>query len=235
MKNFTDILNKFNIIAKNKSLYERAFTHSSYIHEHEECEDYERIEYVGDAVLDLAVADLIYKNHPLLDQGLMSKLRAQIVCGKNLAKYAREYDFGSHIRLGHGEYVSGGENSDKILEDVFEAFIGAYYLDYNYESAYELVKKIMLDDIINFDLESVTDYKSKLQEAVQSDRRGTVTYRVVKEIGNAQNKIFEVEAILYDNYVLGYGRGSSKKKAEQEAARDALQKAEVIDTKKKVQ
>ncbi len=223
MKKFTEILNKFHIVANDLSIYEQAFTHSSYIHEHNEAKDYERIEYIGDAVLDLVVADLVYNNYPNLDQGMMSKLRSQIVCGKSLANYARKYNFGPCIRLGHGELTSGGEDSNKILEDVFEAFIGAYYLDYNYESVYKLVSQIMLEDIINFDLESVTDYKSKLQEDVQSDRRGTVTYKVVKEIGNAQNKIFVVD-VLYDNIVLGTGKGSSKKLAEQEAAHNALLK-----------
>lgn len=223
MKSFLSVLNKFNIIANNKDLYEQAFTHSSYIHEHNQCVDYERIEYIGDAVLDLVVADLVFKTYPNLDQGMMSKLRSQIVCGKSLASYARMYDFGPCIRLGHGEQASGGNDSSKILEDVFEAFIGAYYLDSSYENVYALVKEIMLEDIQNFDLESVNDYKSKLQEDVQTDRRGTVTYRVIKETGNAQNKMFEVE-VLYDDIVLGLGKGSSKKKAEQDAARDALLK-----------
>ncbi len=223
MKSFLSVLNNFHIIANNKALYEQAFTHSSYIHEHSQCLDYERIEYIGDAVLDLVVADLVYKTYPNLDQGMMSKLRSQIVCGKSLANYARMYDFGSCIRLGHGEQVSGGSDSSKILEDVFEAFIGAYYLDSSYENVYALVKEIMLEDIQNFDLESVNDYKSKLQEDVQTDRRGTVTYRVIKETGNAQNKMFEVE-VLYDDIVLGIGKGSSKKKAEQDAAHNALLK-----------
>ena len=223
MKSFLSILNNFRIIAKNKSIYEQAFTHSSYIHEHPECLDYERIEYVGDAVLDLIIADLVYKSYPNIDQGMMSKLRSQIVCGKSLANYARRYGFGECIRLGHGEIMSGGRDSNKILEDVFEAFIGAYYLDSSYENVYALVKDIMLEDILNFDLESVNDYKSKLQEDVQSDRRGTVTYKVINEIGNAQNKVFEVE-VLYDGIVLGVGKGTSKKKAEQDAAHNALLK-----------
>lgn len=223
MKSYFSILNKFHIVAKNKALYEAAFTHSSYIHEHNEYEDYERIEFVGDGVLDLVVADLLFKNFPTLDQGMMTKLRSKIVCGASLARYAEIYNFGECIRLGHGELITGGRNSHKILEDVFEAFIGACYLDNDYDYVYNLIKQIMLDDILNFDLESVTDYKSKLQEDVQTDRRGTVVYRVIKEEGNAQNKYFEVEAI-YDEIVLGVGRGKSKKSAEQDAAHNALLK-----------
>lgn len=223
MKSYLNILNRFNIIAKDKKFYEQAFTHSSYVHENMDSTDYERVEFMGDAVLDIVVADLIFKNYPDLSQGIMTKLRAALVCGKSLANYAREYEFGDAIRLGHGEILSGGRDSSKILEDVFEAFIGACYLDLGYDKTYELIKNIMLDDILSFDLDSVTDYKSKLQEDVQTDKRGTVIYRVVNEIGPAQNKTFFVEAV-YENIVLGHGKGSSKKKAEQDAARDALSK-----------
>lgn len=223
MKSFTELLNRFHIIANDKHLYEEAFTHSSYIHEHENCKDYERMEYVGDAVLDLVVADLIYREYPNLDQGLMSKLRSHIVCGKSLSAYARNYDFGQYIRLGHGELLSGGRDSNKILEDVFEAFIGACYLDLGYEKVYFIIKNIMLEDIINVNEDTLTDYKSKLQEEIQADKRGTISYRVIKETGNAQNKLFAVE-VLFDNIVLGVGEGSSKKRAEQDAARDALKK-----------
>lgn len=220
---FLKILNQFNIVGKNLELYKIAFTHSSYIHEHSNTVDYERIEFVGDGVLDLVVADLVYRNYPNLDQGNMTKLRSQIVCGKSLANYAKEYNFGDAIRLGKGEIATNGKNSPKILEDVFEAFIGAYYLDSSYDEVYELIKKIMLDDILNFDLELLTDYKSKLQEYVQTDKRGTVSYHVISESGTSQNKTFEIEAV-YEGVVLGKGIGSSKKKAEQDAARDALNK-----------
>ena len=223
MKSYLNILNNFRIIAKNKKYYEEAFTHSSYVHENPSSKDYEQMEFIGDAVLDIIVADLIYKTYPTLSQGIMSKLRAALVCGKSLSSYARLYDFGSAIRLGHGELLSGGRDSSKILEDVFEAFLGAYYLDAGYEAVYDLVKEIMLEDIKTFKLDSVTDYKSKLQEDVQTDRRGNVVYRVTKETGSAQNKTFYVEAV-YENIVLGHGVGSSKKKAEQDAARDALSK-----------
>lgn len=223
MKSYLSVLNTFHIVAKNKRYYEEAFTHSSYVHENPSAKDYEQMEFIGDGVLDLVVADLIYKNFPQLNQGIMSKLRASLVCGKSLSNYARNYNFGESIRLGHGEAMTGGRNSSKILEDVFEAFIGAYYLDYGYDAVYKLLKDIMLEDLVNFDLDSLTDYKSKLQEEIQSDRRGTVTYKVIKETGNAQNKNFVIE-VIYENIVLGVGSGSSKKIAEQEAARDALSK-----------
>ncbi len=223
MSNYKDILNSFNIKTENYGLFLRAFTHSSYVHEHEDEMDYEQIEFIGDGVLDLVVADLIFKTYSKLNQGVMTKLRSSIVCGKSLSQYARKYNFGPAIRLGHGEILSGGNDSDKILEDVFEAFIGATYLDQGFEFTYSLIKSITLKDIEEFDLESLTDYKSKLQEEIQSDKRGVIVYRVIKEQGSAQNKTFEVEAI-FEDIILGRGKGTSKKRAEQDAARDALLK-----------
>lgn len=223
MSTYLDILQKFNLTPTNPLLFEEAFTHSSYVHEHLEYKDYERIEFVGDGVLDLVVAVIIFQEYPYLDQGLMTKLRASIVCGSSLADYARSLNLGEAIRLGKGEEASNGRNSNKILEDVFEAFIGACYLNFGYDVVFKMVYDIMIDDIKNADLDAITDYKSKLQEYVQADKRGTIVYRVVKEIGSPQNKMFYVEA-LYENMVLGYGRGTSKKRAEQDAARDALKK-----------
>ena len=223
MNTYLDILNKYHLEPTNPSLFEEAFTHSSYVHEHEECKDYERIEFVGDGVLDLVVAIIIFTEYPALDQGIMTKLRASIVCGSSLARYARKLNMGSMIRLGKGEETSNGRDSNKILEDVFEAFIGACYLNFGYEVVFNIVYDIMYDDIKHVDLDTITDYKSKLQEYVQADRRGTIVYKVIREEGSPQNKKFFVEAI-YENMILGFGEGSSKKKAEQEAARDALKK-----------
>lgn len=224
MTNLEIILENFDIVPNDKKLFEQAFTHSSYVHELGiEKGDYERIEFMGDAVLDLAVANLIFKAHKDMPQGIMSKLRSNLVQGTSLAEYARKYDFGKAILVGHGELISGGQNSKKILEDVFEAFIGAVYLDQGYEKAYQIVKKVFLDDIYHFDIEAIQDFKSKLQEDVQSDRRGNVVYRVVKESGTPQDKEFEIE-VLYDDIVLGHGKGKNKKQAEQAAARDALSK-----------
>ena len=223
MEGYLNILEKYHLTPKNKDLFEEAFTHSSYVHEHSEFKDYERIEFVGDGVLDLVVADLIYHEYPHLDQGVMTKLRASIVCGTSLARYARTLNFGDFLRLGKGEETSGGRNNNKILEDVFEAFIGACYLDFGYQVVFNIVSDIMMNDIKNADLDSVTDYKSKLQETIQTEHRGSIVYRVIKEQGSPQNKRFFIE-VLYENIVLGRGEGTSKKRAEQDAARDALKK-----------
>lgn len=224
MSSYKEILKKFNIEVKNENLYLEAFSHPSYANErHDNSKDYERIEFVGDGVLDLVVADLIYRNYPYMDQGNMTKVRAQLVQGISLAEFARELKIGDAIRLGRGEQKSGGSNSNKILEDVFEAFIGAIYLDQGFDVVYRVIETIFMDKILNIDLDSITDYKSKLQEDVQTDRRGTVSYVIVSEEGDAQHKCFVVEA-HYEGYILGRGKGPSKKKAEQEAAKDALSK-----------
>lgn len=224
MPKFLEVLKKFDITPNDVSLFEHAFSHSSFVNEKRgNYVDYERIEFIGDGVLDLIVADLVYKNHPKMDQGLMSKLRSALVRRESLANYARKFGFGEAILLGHGEKNNGGSNLDKILEDVFESFIGAIYLDQGFDKAYKIVKSIFEYDVIHYSLEEVTDYKSRLQEYVQADTRDSVTYRVIKEEGSSQDKLFTVE-VLWDGNVWGRGSGSSKKKAEQNAAKDALSK-----------
>lgn len=223
-----DLLNRFNIIPHNLAYFEEAFTHSSYANEKKGgIVDYERIEFVGDGVLDLIAADLIFLTYPNMKQGDMTKLRSLLVCSASLANYARKYEFGEVIRIGQGQIKEGGPNQ-KILEDVFEAFIGATYLDQGFKFTKSLLESILMDDIKNFDLEALTDYKSKLQEDLQSNHRGNIKYEVIDEIGLSQDKTFVVEVymVLEDNSVLKLGKGSgkSKKQAEENAAKDALSK-----------
>ena len=224
MPKFMDVLNRFNIVPNDVSLFEHAFSHSSFVNEiRGNHVDYERIEFIGDGVLDLIVADLIFKNHPEMDQGLMSKLRSHLVRRESLAKYARTYGLGEAILLGNGEKLNGGSNLDKILEDVFESFIGAIYLDQGFDFVYKIIVDVFLNDVINCSLEEITDYKSRLQEYVQADTRDCVTYRIIKESGTSQDKSFTAE-VMWDDQVWGVGEGQSKKKAEQSAAKDALSK-----------
>ena len=224
MHKFMDVLKRFNIEPNDVSLFEHAFSHSSFVNENRGNHvDYERIEFIGDGVLDLVVAHLIFKIHTNMDQGLMSKLRSSLVRKESLASYARKLGLGEAILLGHGEKLNGGSNLDKILEDVFESFIGAIYLDQGFEVVYRIIKDIFTYDIEHFSVEEVTDYKSRLQEYVQADTRENVVYRVVKESGSSQNKLFIVEVLL-DGNVWGTGSGKNKKKAEQNAAKDALSK-----------
>ena len=223
MIDISDILKGFNIDTSNRGLYKQAFTHSSYINEKKsKYGHYERLEFIGDGVLDLVLADLVYKTYPRLDQGELSKLRIYFVNGATLTQYARKYHFDEVLLLGKGQKTNGGSN-DKILEDVFEAFLGAVYLDQGFNFVYNLLKEIFLNDIKNVSLNVLKDYKSQLQEFVQADTRNCVTYRCISEKGNPPHTEFVCE-VMWDDQVYGVGKGTSKKKAEQEAARDALSK-----------
>ena len=214
-----DVLNNFDIKPHKIEYYEEAFTHSSYANEVKNgVVDYERIEFIGDGVLDLIVADLIFNLYPNMPQGLMTKLRAQVVCSSTLASYSKKLGFGEIIKLGKGQIKEGA--NQKILEDVFESFIGATYLDQGYN--------FVIDDIKYFDIDLLTDYKSKLQELLQANYRGNIKYEVINETGPAQDKTFYVEVymVMLDKSVLKLGKGSGKnmKLAEEDAARDALTK-----------
>ena len=223
MIDISDILKSFKIETSNRSLYRQAFTHSSYTNEKKtKTGHYERLEFIGDGVLDLVLADLVYKTYPKLDQGELSKLRIYFVNGLTLTQYARKYHFDQVLLLGKGQKTNGGSN-DKILEDVFEAFLGAVYLDQGFDFVYNLLKEIFLEDIKNVSLNVLKDYKSQLQEFVQADTRNCVTYRCISEKGNPPHTEFICE-VMWDDQVYGVGKGTSKKKAEQEAARDALSK-----------
>lgn len=223
MIDISDILKGFKIETSNRSLYRQAFTHSSYTNEKKtKTGHYERLEFIGDGVLDLVLADLVYKTYPKLDQGELSKLRIYFVNGLTLTQYARKYHFDQVLLLGKGQKTNGGSN-DKILEDVFEAFLGAVYLDQGFDFVYNLLKEIFLEDIKNVSLNVLKDYKSQLQEFVQADTRNCVTYRCISEKGNPPHTEFICE-VMWDDQVYGVGKGTSKKKAEQEAARDALSK-----------
>lgn len=226
MKDFQLLLKKAGIKANDLSLYEKAFTHASYFHENNGSPgDYDRLEFIGDGVLDLVIASLIYKAFPEKASGPLSKMRSSLVRGPALSKYASELGFADYIKISKGELRnSDNKIQDRILEDVFEAFIGAYYLDNGFEKVYRLIENIFHDDIANYNESNLFDYKSKLQEVVQSDLKGQqVFYEVLIEEGSPQDKHFEIAAKI-DGVVLGIGSGSSKKRAEQEAARNALEK-----------
>lgn len=221
-----EFLNSLNIYPNDLTLYEIAFTHSSYngdvkTHHH----DYERLEFIGDSVVNFTVADLIYKNYKNTQEGLMTKIRAALVQSNSLSNYARKLGLEKYILIGNGLKQSGGVSS-KILEDVFEALTGAIYEDLSIEVAYDYLKNIFLDDIINFDPSKFTDYKTRLQEEMQTDKRGNVTYHVIEQTGPSHNPQFVVE-VQFNGVRLGHGVASSKKEAEQLAAKDALNKKAV--------
>lgn len=227
MKPLHELLQPFAITPKQLSLYDTAFTHPSYngeVNTHHQ--DYERLEFIGDSVVNFVVADLIYRTYPTMQEGQMTKIRASLVQRDSLAKYARHLHLGEHILLSSGLKHTGGCDSHKILEDVFEAFMGAVYLDQGFDPTYRMLTHIFLTDVQNFDESQLTDYKTRLQEEMQADKRGTVHYEIVHTRGPAHAPVFEAE-VYYNEICLGRGSASSKKEAEQMAAKDALQKKAV--------
>ncbi len=224
---YISIFSKFGIEPKDASLYLLALTHPSCNSEQNtKHQDYERLEFVGDSVIGFVSADLIYKTHGEMDQGLMSKLRSYLVCSKSLSNYSRKYSFYEYIRIGHSITSEQLYNSDKILEDVFEALMGALYLDQGIEVTYRVIKEILYEDVLHTGIDDIVDAKTRLQEEIQSEYREAVKYVLVGENGPAHDRTFEVQ-VLFNGIVLGKGKGKSKKAAEEAAAKDALSKRSV--------
>ena len=210
-------LENMGIKINNEELLKTALTHSSYSNEHN-CENYERLEYLGDAILEAVTSEYLYLNTDY-KEGEMTKIRANYVCEKALACYSRDIGIDKCIRLGHGQIHN---LNDTIIADVFEAVAAVIYLD----QGYDVVKKYLDDIIIPYIKEKRdfnTDYKTMLQEAVQTTRR-SLEYVLLDEYGEAHDKTFEM-AVKIDNIVYGKGIGKSKKEAEQNAALDALKKS----------
>lgn len=208
-----DFLDKFSIPYKNKNLIEQAFIHSSYVNEHKnELKNNERLEFMGDAVLQVYSAERLYNIEPELPEGLMSTRRSNLVSEKALAQIVRENGLNEFLLLGVGEEKTGGRNRDSIIADMFEAFIGAIYLDSGKEVVYRLLDDLMLEHIKEVD-ESTFDYKTKLQEYVQADSRKSIVYETISVEGPNNNPEFEV-AVKIDGLIYGYGKASSKKQAQ---------------------
>lgn len=214
------ILEELNVIPNDISLYETAFTHSSYCNENKNCESYERLEFLGDKVLDFIVSEYLYLNRHLFE-GEMTKLRASHVCEDALSEYSLNSHFDEYLRLGKGEELTGGRGKKAILADAFEAFIGALYIDQGIDKTKEFVTNTVIKSI-NKNEELFNDYKSVLQEMVQTNKK-SLEYIVTKETGPSHDKEFEVNVIV-ENIVYGRGCGKTKKEAEQNAAKDALSK-----------
>ena len=223
-----DLLKKLKIVYKDIAIYEQALTHPSYNGDaNTKHQDYEKLEFMGDAVLGYVTADLVYKNRPELSEGNLTKLRSVLVSTKPLAAYARSIDLPEYIRIGHSITLKQVKESDKILENVLEALIGAIYLDAGLKNTYGLITKLLLSDIKNYDVDDLTDYKSKLQEEIQAESRDAVQYVTVEQSGPAHDRTFKVN-VLFNGIVLGTGEGKSQKKAEEMAAKSALSKRSVI-------
>ena len=216
------VLEKFGIETNHESLYEKAFTHTSYANEHDK-ESYERLEYLGDAVLELIMSEYLYKNTEY-QEGEMTKLRSHYVCENALYEYSIRLGLNEFLLLGKGEEETGGRNRKAIVADIFEAFMGAIYLDKGLETVKKFIYSNVIPLVESGEINFFNDYKSILQEYVQTDKR-SLEYVVVKEEGPAHNKTFEV-VVKIDDIIYGRGSAHSKKEAEQEAAKDVLKKAQ---------
>ena len=204
-----------------KKLLDEALTHSSYSNEHKGTFNYERLEFLGDAVLEIIVSDYLYKNLNV-EEGDMTKLRASYVCENACFTYATDLGFSNYIKVGHGEAKEGGQFKKVIVADIFEAFTGALYLDQGFEKTKEVISSIIVPYIEDPNVIFFSDYKSALQESIQTEKR-TLEYVLIDEQGPAHNKTFTM-IVKVDDIVYGKGVAGSKKEAEQEAAKDALAK-----------
>lgn len=212
---------------KNKKLIGIALTHSSYGNERG-CEDNERLEFLGDSVLGMITGEYLYSMLPKSHEGSLTKLRASLVCEQSLFEIAKKINLPSFVLLGHGEEKNGGRNRPSVISDAFEALLAAIYLDSGLDYAREWLLALMKDAF----KDAMTgkrnrDYKTELQELIQRDHSGEISYRVAAETGPDHNKRFKMEVLL-DSRVIGKATGASKKEAEQSAARMALKSYEVL-------
>lgn len=216
-----ELFERLKIKPKNTELYKTAFSHSSYANEHKAKQDYERLEFLGDAVVDLVVADYLYSNKKE-NEGEMTKVRASYVCENALYEYSMSLGLNNYIKVGHGEEKEGGKFKKAIVADIFEALVGAIYVDLGYATARKTVLNIIVPYIEDPNITFFSDYKSALQEYVQTTQK-SLHYELIKEEGPAHNRSFTVQVII-DDIVYGTGVSGSKKEAEQEAAKVALGK-----------
>lgn len=216
-----ELLKRFGIQTKNITLYEQAFTHTSYANE-AKTESYERLEYLGDAVLELVMSEYLFLRTKE-EEGIMTKVRAHYVCEGALYIYSTKLGLNEFLKLGKGESEHGGKYRASIVADIFEAFIGAMYLDQGFEFVKSFIYQYVIPMIENGEVKLAEDYKSMLQEYVQTDRR-SLKYEVIKEEGPAHDRQFTVE-VRIDGIVYGFGTAKSKKEAEQIAAHNAIEKS----------
>jgi ribonuclease III len=220
---FTKFQEKIGFSFHDETLLKQAFTHSSYVNEHRRkpYEDNERLEFLGDAVLELTISKYLFNKYPMMSEGELTKMRAAIVCEPALVDFANELSFGDLVLLGKGEEMTGGRERPALLADVFEAFIGAMYLDLGLDSVVNFLTTVVFPKINEGAFSHVMDYKSQLQELVQRDGAGQLEYKILQEKGPAHNREF-VSQVSLNGETLGTGTGKSKKEAEQKAAQYAL-------------
>lgn len=206
---------------KDRRLLRQALTHSSYANEQRinKMKDYERLEFLGDAVLELISSEFLFRENPQMPEGKLTKLRSSMVCEPALAYCARDLKLGEYILLGKGEEATGGRYRDSITSDAMEAVIGAIYLDGGFDAAHDFIHRFILSDLDDKIL--FYDSKTVLQEMLQADGDKTFGYELTGEEGPDHNKEFLVNAVR-NGVVIGSGRGRTKKAAEQQAAYEAI-------------
>ena len=208
---------------KNIIFLQNALTHSSYANEHwhDSLKSNERLEFLGDSVLGMVVAEHLFRNFPDRLEGDLTRMRADMVCEKSLAKIAQRLDLGKYLLLGHGEEQSGGRNRSSILADAVEAVLAACFLDGGMAAAESFIHTFVLCNVPMQAMKNI-DYKTALQEQVQQKKNQQISYHLVGESGPDHDKSFVVEVAINGN-IVGKGEGSSKKRAEQDAARSAME------------
>ena len=219
-----DLENAIGYRFRNITLLQNALTHSSYANErwHDSLMSNERLEFLGDSILGMVVAEHLYRNFPDRPEGELTRMRADMVCEQTLAAAANKIGIGGHLLLGHGEERFGGRSRNSILADAMESVIAACFLDGGIEAALKVVRQFILVEVPVNRLHNI-DYKTKLQELVQQKKNQVLSYVLVGESGPDHDKHFEVEVSL-NGSVVGSGSGSSKKRAEQSAAACAIEK-----------
>lgn len=228
-KGFQALESKLGYTFRDRTLLKNALLHRSHVHVtgQDRERSNERLEFLGDAVLGLAVNEDLYKNFPDRSEGDLTKMKALLVCGARLSEVASQIDLGVHIRMSRSEAATGGRNRSSILADTTEALIGAVYLDGGLGAADKVIHRIVLvgsDSLLA--RRSLRNYKSRLQELIQSRHKSPPRYRVLEVDGPDHDRLFKV-AVTFDGKTLGMGEGRNKKTAEQKAAREALA---VLDT-----
>ncbi len=212
---------KIGYIFKNKKLIEVAMSHTSYANETKNAHSNERLEFLGDAILELISSEYLFNNYPEMPEGEMTKTRAYAVCETSLAKVANKFGFSDFLQVGKSEKKIKGKYRDSILADSVEATIGAIFLDSNYENARDFILPNIIPQIEDYIEHGGKDYKTRLQEKLQVHGDVKITYKLIGERGPDHAKIFDVE-VSCDGKVLGKGEGTSKKEAEMDAAKNAL-------------
>ncbi|HLS67504.1 MAG TPA: ribonuclease III [Pseudogracilibacillus sp.] len=228
-----NLMRTLNLPYTNKALLQQAFTHSSYVNEHHRShlKDNERLEFLGDAVLELAVSDFLFKKYPQMSEGNLSKLRANIVREESLSHFAKMLYLHEYVLLGKGEERTGGRTRQSLLADVFEAFLGAVYLDQGMDVCIQFLEKHIFPHVADDAFSHTMDYKTKLQELVQRKKNNALRYDIIDERGPSHRKQF-VALVAINETLQATGKGYTKKEAEQQAARKMLAKLRHLESER---